>query len=246
MSRVEVLPALRRQRDAHRQQGPLAALARGQLGGAARGAGAAPRRRSAGCARVGPPLSGCAATTRPITIAGSRSSRSATRRTRSSRLAVSPIPARIGATSLERPVALGRRGGVGAVEHQPDLEGGQLDRAVDQRPEALGAALGRPSSRPGPRPPASPRPAAASCRPPATRCARSIASCPAESASSASTTSSTMPESVATCSLGDRRAHHRDRLLDPGLVQGEHVGVALDDDRPPGLGDRRLARRSMP
>ena len=34
----------------------------------------------------------------------------------------------------------------------------------------------------------------------ATRCARSIASCPAESASSASTTSSTIPESAAICS----------------------------------------------
>ena len=90
----------------------------------------------------GPPLDGRAATTRPITIAGSRSSRSATRRTRSSRLAVSPIPARIGADLGERPVALGRRGDVGAVQHQADLEGGQLDRALDQRPEALGAALG--------------------------------------------------------------------------------------------------------
>ncbi len=100
-----------------------------------RGAAAAPR------ARPEPPLSGCAATTRPITIAGSRSSRSATRRTRSSRLALSPIAGQDRRHLAEGPVALGRRGDVGAVEDQADLEGGQLDRAVEQGAKALGAAL---------------------------------------------------------------------------------------------------------
>ena len=38
--------------------------------------------------------------------------------------------------------------------------------------------------------------------------------------------------------VGDRRPHHPDRLLDPGLVQRQHVGVALDHDRPAALGDR--------
>ncbi len=38
----------------------------------------------------------------------------------------------------------------------------------------------------------------------------------------------------------DRRSHHPDRLLDPRLVQGEDVGVALDDDCPRRLCDRRL------
>ena len=221
------------QGDAHRQQRPLAALARGQLGGAPRRRRRRePRRRCAAARCSAPPLAGRAATTRPITIAGSRSSRSATRRTRSSRLAVSPIAAEDRRHLGQRAVALDRRGDVGAVEHQPDLEVG---RARRRRRSGRGSA---------PAPPAaaiisagsSPAGIAATrsriLRPAATRWARSIASWPAESASSASTTSSTIPESVATCSPVIAVPITADRLLDPGLVQGEDVGVALDHDRP--------------
>ena len=192
-----------------------------------------------------PPLAGRAATTRPITIAGSRSSRSATRRTRSSRLALSPIPARIGATSASaRSRSVGEETSVRSST-SPTWKAVSSTAPSTRAAEALGAALGRHHLRrvlalrhrrhAQPHLAAAPRPAEPAASPPG----------PAESASSASTTSSTIPESAATCSVGDRRAHHPDRLLDPGLVQGEHVGVALDHHRPAGLGDRRLGR-SMP
>ena len=162
---VEVLPPLLRQGDAHRQQGALATLARGQL--RARAAAPEPPR----CRRRG----------RRRRLAAARGSRRHQPSHHHRRLEVEPLrhPAHqvVAARRLphpgedrrhlgERPVALGRRGDVGAVQHQPDLKGGQVDRALDQRPEALGAALGSPSSRPGPRPPASPPPAAASSAPP--------------------------------------------------------------------------------
>ena len=38
--------------------------------------------------------------------------------------------------------------------------------------------------------------------------------------------------------LGQRGAHDPDRVAQPGLVQREHVGVALDEDHPPGLARR--------
>jgi hypothetical protein len=146
-----------------------------------------------------PPLAGVAATTLPITIAGSRSSRSATRRTRSSRPAVSPIPASTGATSAS---AWSRATG-DPVSVRPRTR--PTWKAVSSS-----AFSSRPRNRSGPSSAAiisagsSPAGIAATRRrirrPAATVWARSIASCPAESASSASTTSSTIPESAATCS----------------------------------------------
>ena len=203
------------------------------------------RRRRAAARRApasaGPPLSGCAATTRPITIAGSRSSRSATRRTRSSRLALSPIPARIGATSASaRSRSAGEPTSV-RVEHQPDLEGGQLDRAVDQRPEALrpalgGHHLGRVLARRHRR---HPQPHLAPRRDPLRPQHRLL---PGRVGVERQHHLLDHPRERGDLLVGDRRAHHPDRLLDPGLVQGQHVRVALDHDRPARLGDRRLGQ----
>ena len=53
-----------------------------------------------------------------------------------------------------------------------------------------------------------------------------MASWPAASASSASTTIGASPAAHSPA-RGERRAHDPDRVLDPGLVQREHVGVAL-------------------
>ena len=39
-----------------------------------------------------------------------------------------------------------------------------------------------------------------------------------------------IPGGVQRRGAGERRAHHGDRLLETGVVQRQHVGVALDSD----------------
>ena len=46
------------------------------------------------------------------------------------------------------------------------------------------------------------------------------------------------PRELAQMLLGERRAHRRDDRLEPRLPERDHVGVALDDDRPVLLRDR--------
>ena len=47
------------------------------------------------------------------------------------------------------------------------------------------------------------------------------------------------PRQLLELALGQRGAHRRDDRLEPRLAEREHVGVALDDDRPLLLRDRR-------
>ena len=47
------------------------------------------------------------------------------------------------------------------------------------------------------------------------------------------------PRELPQMMLGQRRSHRRDDRLEPGLPQRDHVGVALDHDRPVLLRDRR-------
>ena len=146
-----------------------------------------------------PPVGGRAAVTRPITIAGSRSRRSATCRTSSSRLIDSPIAAMIGATS---PRARSRS--AGEPVSVPSRTSPTWKEESSPAPSTSARKRSAPPSSATISAGSTPAGIAATLirirRPAATRCARSIASCPAESASSARTTSSTIPERAATCS----------------------------------------------
>ena len=45
--------------------------------------------------------------------------------------------------------------------------------------------------------------------------------------------------------LGQRGAVRRDRLVDPGLGERDHVHIALDDDQPAGLAAAGAARSRL-
>ena len=67
--------------------------------------------------------------------------------------------------------------------------------------------------------------------------ARTAAFCPAASPSKQSSGAGESRQSSAELGLGQRGAERRDRLADPGLVERDHVHLALDDDHaasPPG------------
>ena len=178
--------------------------------------------------------------TRRVTSPGSASSRSATRRTSSSRLIDSPIAASTGTTSSRarsRPAGELRSA---ASERRLDLEHRQVHRLLDQLREAAPAALAASSMSAGSSPcrhRRHPQPHLAARRRPAAPASSRPA--PPGRRPSPAPTSSAWPDEQLQLLRGDRRPHHRDRLLDPRLVQREHVRVALDHDRPPRLRDRR-------
>jgi hypothetical protein len=239
---VEVLLALLRQRDAHRQQRPLAALARGQLGRAAW-----LRRRRLAAAPAG-------ARTGRLRLTAAQGLRRDHSPHHHRRLEVEPLRHLahevVAARRLphrrqhrrhlvQRPVTLHRRGDVGAVEHQPDLEGVELDGGVDQGAEALGPARRGHHFRRvlAGRHPRHPQAHLAPGRDPLRPQHRLLpGGVGVEGQHHLLDHARERRHLVA----GDRRPHHRHRLLDPGLMQGEDIGVPLDHDRAVGLGDRRF------
>ena len=164
-------------------------VSRGVSGAAGAGAPFAPLPPGAGGLSFG------ALRTRSETKLGSVSRRSATSRISSSLPTTSPIAASTGATSARvrsRPAA-----SIATPERGPHPEARQIDRALDQLMEATEPVACSMSAGSSPRHRRHPE---VESLPPATRCARIIASAPARSASSARTATSVKPASIVSCS----------------------------------------------